>query len=125
MEKATKFLGIALISLFYYIGTGLFNVDSFRIFSFCENETNAPKTTNYSEFLTTQKGHTLRHSNYFYAFCDTEPSTLKYIYNSFSAVVSTNQQFLLNDLAKYKVNSRYLPIRFQKTDIIFPFHNFW
>ncbi len=125
MEKFPRFLVIVFVSLLCYIETGLFNVWPLYLFSSFENDSNTEKANYYSESLTNQKGHTLLHTNFQFAADDTEPATIKNIFNNFSARAQTKQQLFLNALAQYLVNSRNLPIRFEKTDIIFPFHNFW
>ena len=53
------------------------------------------------------------------------PSSLKTNPNDFLACIKAKELLLVNLFSKYIFFSRNVVIRFQPTDIIFPFHYFW
>ncbi len=46
-------------------------------------------------------------------------------FNEFSAITQTTEHIIANEFNQYRFSSRNFLIRFQKVDIIFPFHYFW
>lgn len=56
---------------------------------------------------------------------NTLPATFKDSNNEFSAIVKIRELFFANEFSQYIFYVRNFLIKYGKSNIIFPFHNFW
>jgi hypothetical protein len=123
VKKLLKITAILSISILYCLITSLYSVNAMNYY------------TDYSKHSNLQYYSSIVSSN---LFCHTEQTegasniynnisrtSLKNSFNQFSACSFAPIQLLNNLYSPYIYFSENLTVRFMKTDIIFPFHNFW
>lgn len=70
-------------------------------------------------FHTPQAENSLNNTNNLPVFSGRNPFSLLW------AIIKTTEQLLQNEFSHYALFLRNFPIKFQKPDIIYPFHFFW
>ncbi|MGJ8744773.1 hypothetical protein [Polaribacter sp.] len=81
------------------------------------------------EYLTTNStvafSHTLQLENLFSEISEYSYSSFQLSFEGFLAIFYSNELLLNAKFKQYKSHFKTLLIRHRKSDLIFPFHNFW
>ncbi|MDD2563222.1 MAG: hypothetical protein PHU27_03275 [Salinivirgaceae bacterium] len=87
------------------------------------------QTTEQAKFFATVSTdlfyHTPQSENSYSNLIDFPAPTFKNPLNSYWVLNKTTEQYLAIAFSQYTFISRNFPIRYRKTNIIFPFHCFW
>jgi len=123
VKNGIRFTGIILISLLYCFATGRLNAYSGSWVpeeDITSNHLFFSQANSFSKFY-----HISETKISVNSFNNNLPSPDEKQFNDFCCIIKHKERFLFNKITHILLNESVIFIFFSKTDIIFPFHNFW
>lgn len=120
MKKDFKVLGVVFVVFVYCftIGTFYTGEDNSSNKPTLENDKTVTLISDNFNPITSQSEGAIQTN------CPPLPS-IKNPFNRFSLILKSTEQIIVNTFSQYSSFSQNFLIRYQKVDIIFPFHYFW
>lgn len=120
MKKALKVLGVFFVVVVYCFTIGTFYTG--EVISSSKPKVENDKTVTLISVsynpITSQSEGAIQTN------CPPLPS-IKNPFKGFSLILQATEQLIVNTFSQYTTFSKNFLIRYQKIDIIFPFHYFW
>lgn len=124
MRKIAKIVYLLTIAILCTFVLGLHSSNGFA--HYATNSSSHSENKHFSSEVTTNLFcHTTPSESSISAFGYTTSSFFKNDVKDFVLYVKAKEQLFLNSFTQYHFYSKNLLLRFQLTDIIFPFHYFW
>ena len=123
MKKIFSKNAFLILSILYFLFISLYNGNDLNKNAYLSNNS----TTQYISPLIPSDlfCRTVQSESLITLYNNIPRPTLKNYINQFTSCTITSEQLLFNSFSQYGFYSKNLIIPFKKTDIIFPFHNFW